>query len=600
MLWTLDRGHGAGLVAACVGLVAGLAACGGGGGITVTDPPTVSSVTVTPPTTTVEVGKTVPLAVTVVAQNGAPATVNWTSSDVTKATVTASGTEATVTGVAVGTVTITATSTHDGTKRGQSEVTIVPPPPPPSITIALSRTTVGVDAGSAAPPTTVTITRNSSFAGGAVDLTVEGATPPTVTASVAPTRLEGTATTATLTVTTNAAAPAGTTNIVVRARGNGVSDVTATLAVTVQRSDPLLAAVSAGDGHTCALSTAGQAYCWGANGNGQLGDATTTSRRSPRAVAGGRVFSAISAGYLHTCGIEKDSGAAYCWGVNAFGELGTAAAGDKSSPTIVAGNRTYISISAGKDYSCAVATGGQAYCWGSNATGQLGDGTTQPKSQPTLVAGNLTFKSISTGIGFACGVVTNGAAYCWGRNGNGQLGDGTTQSRTVPTAVVDGRTFAQVAAGSTHTCGATLGGGGYCWGGNGAGSLGDGTTSDRSRPTALPTDRAVFTSVATGEEHSCATSTGGQAYCWGLNNLGQVGDNTIGTNRTRPTALDGGRTFTAVTAGNGHSCGVTNQSEVYCWGANVNGQLGDGTLTDRIAPVFVSFTGAMIVSRGGR
>jgi alpha-tubulin suppressor-like RCC1 family protein len=591
----LDRRRAATSLVAFIGLWLGVSACGGGD-ITVKDPPTVSSVNVTPTTTTVEVGKTVALTAGVIVQNDAPTTVTWASSDVTKATVTASGNDATVTGVAVGTVTITATSTHDNSKKGSSEISIVPPPPPPSIAIALSRAAVTVDAGSAAPATTVTITRNATFAGGAVDLTVEGQ-PLAVTASVTPNRLEGTATTATLAITATAAAVAGTTNITVRGRGDGVSDVTATIAVTVQRSDPLLASVTTGDGHTCALSTGGQAYCWGANGNGQLGDASTTSRRSPRAVAGGRVFSAVSAGYLHTCGIEKDTGAAYCWGVNAVGQLGTAAAGDKSSPTIVAGNRTYISISAGRDFSCAVATAGQAYCWGSNTTGQLGDGTTQPKTQPALVSGNLTFKSISAGIGFACGVLTNGAAYCWGRNGNGQLGDNTTQPRTVPTAVVDGRQFAQVAAGTTHTCGATPGGGGYCWGGNGAGSLGDGTTTDRLRPTALPTDRAVFTSVATGEEHSCATSTGGQAYCWGLNNLGQVGDNTIGTNRNRPTALDGGRSFSVVAAGNGHSCGVTTQAEVYCWGANVNGQIGDGTLTDRIAPVLVSFAGAAVASR---
>ena len=461
--------------------------------------------------------------------------------------------------------------------------------------MSLSQSALTVAAGTTSGPTTVTVTRNVSFTG-AVDLTTEGL-PAGVTSTLAPARLEAGATTATLTFAVNAAAAGATTPITVRARGQGVSDVTATLALTIQRSDPRIATVTAGDGHTCALSTGGQAYCWGANGNGQLGDGTTTSRRTPRAVVGGRVFSAISASYLHTCAIEVGSGLAYCWGVNGSGELGTATAGDKSSPTAVAGNRTYVSISAGREYSCAVATGGQAYCWGANTTGQLGDGTTQPKSQPTAVAGGLTFTSISAGIGFACGVVSGGAAYCWGTNVHGQLGDGTTTQRLVPTLVVDGKTFASVAAGTTHTCGATPGGGGYCWGANADGELGDGTTTERLRPTSLPTDRAVFTTVSGGEFHTCATSTGGQAYCWGLNNLGQVGDNTVGNIRTRPTAVNGGRTFTVASSGNGHTCGVTSDAQVFCWGANVNGQLGDGTLQDKLVPFPVSFAGALEVAR---
>jgi len=106
----------------------------------------------------------------------------------------------------------------------------------------------------------------------------------------------------------------------------------------------------------------------------------------------------------------------------------------------------------------------------------------------------------------------------------------------------------------------------------------------------------VFTTVTSGEFHSCATSTGGQAYCWGLNNLGQIGDNTI-ENKSTPVAVDGGRTFTVVSAGNGHTCGVTNNAQVFCWGANVNGQLGDGTLDDKHVPNLVSFAGAFVTAR---
>jgi alpha-tubulin suppressor-like RCC1 family protein len=111
----------------------------------------------------------------------------------------------------------------------------------------------------------------------------------------------------------------------------------------------------------------------------------------------------------------------------------------------------------------------------------------------------------------------------------------------------------------------------------------------------LPSDRAVFTGVSTGYEHSCATSTGGQAYCWGLNNLGQLGNGTRNDLRV-PTAIDGGRTVSAISSGNGHTCAVVS-GDVYCWGANVNGQIGNGTLDDQLLPTLISFAGASVVNR---
>jgi hypothetical protein len=308
------------------------------------------------------------------------------------------------------------------------------------------------------------------------------------------------------------------------------------------------------------------------------------------------VFSFISAGDRHTCAIEV-GGQGYCWGLNADGELGTAVAGDKTAPTAIAGGRTFLAISAGHGFSCGVVTGGQAYCWGLNSDGQLGDGSKTARPQPQLVTGGLTFTTIATNTRFACGLVTGGAAYCWGINTEGQLGDGTNQPRVQPMAVVDGRTFNSIAAGEKHTCGTTPGGGGYCWGDNAEGALGNGATANSSRPVSLPNDRAVFTGITAGVGHTCATSTGGQGYCWGLNNLGQIGDNTLGTNRRSPVALDGGRTFINISAGNGHTCGVTNDNQVYCWGSNVNGQLGDGTTADKQIPFLVSFAGAAIASR---
>jgi hypothetical protein len=195
-------------------------------------------------------------------------------------------------------------------------------------------------------------------------------------------------------------------------------------------------AVAAGGQHTCAIVSgagSGPAYCWGFNSSGQLGEGSTTNQNVPTAVSGGLSFSAIAAGYTHTCGLNT-VGAAFCWGGNASGQLG-GGAGNSSSPIAVSGGLVFATISAGEAHSCAVTAAGAAYCWGSNAKGQLGDGTTANRSAPVLVSGGLVFSSISAGDQHTCGVTTANLSYCWGDNQFGQLGDGTLLNRLVPTRV---------------------------------------------------------------------------------------------------------------------------------------------------------------------
>ena len=252
-------------------------------------------------------------------------------------------------------------------------------------------------------------------------------------------------------------------------------------------------AISAGDEHTCALAPAGQAYCWGRNNNGQLGNGTTTTGQEvPTAVAGGLTFASISAGAQHTCALTA-AGQAYCWGSNSTGQLGDGTTTVRLVPTAVVGGLTFASISVGFFHTCGITPAGQAYCWGSNGNfnfnqlaGQLGDGTRSRRLVPTAVAGGLTFTSISAGAYHTCALTTTGQAYCWGTNETGPLGDGTTTVRLVPTAVAGGLTFASISAGTQHTCGITLATQAYCWGSYLYGRLGVGRTiSARSVPTAV-------------------------------------------------------------------------------------------------------------------
>jgi alpha-tubulin suppressor-like RCC1 family protein len=241
-----------------------------------------------------------------------------------------------------------------------------------------------------------------------------------------------------------------------------------------------------GTSHGCAITLADVTFCWGLNSYGQVGDGSTTNRRSPVKVAGGITFRQVSPGGFHTCAVSSGK-KAYCWGQNAYGQLGNRSSTTQLTPTGVSDGRLFNVVSAGNAHTCGVTTDNKAYCWGWNKYGQLGDGTTSRRSRPTAVAGGLTFSGVSPGSGHTCGVTTGNAAYCWGWNYYGQVGDGTdgwASTRLTPTAVAGGLLFDRVVAGiSPYSCGVSTAGRGYCWGENVGGYLGDGTTSSRSLPT---------------------------------------------------------------------------------------------------------------------
>ncbi len=253
-------------------------------------------------------------------------------------------------------------------------------------------------------------------------------------------------------------------------------------------------ALTAGGNHTCGITLEGAAYCWGRNNQGQLGAGTISSTEpawSPVAVVGGNTFQKLDAGSTHTCGLTT-AGAALCWGSNFNGELGTGVAGTAiASPQTVTGAFVFKAIIASQTFSCAVDLAGAAHCWGSNSLGALG--INQPNGthpSPQLVAGGLTFADLSTALTFhTCGRTTTGAAYCWGNNASIQLGTGagsSTAPSLVPVAVVGGDSWAILAGGQDHSCGITNIGTAKCWGSGTLGQLGHGEFTSKPEPTAVP------------------------------------------------------------------------------------------------------------------
>jgi alpha-tubulin suppressor-like RCC1 family protein len=354
-------------------------------------------------------------------------------------------------------------------------------------------------------------------------------------------------------------------------------EVTLTVTVT-ETTGGSWVQLSAGQNHTCAVDEAGDAYCWGRNEFGQLGDGTTTNQARPRLVEGGHTWTSVTSGTFHTCGITA-VGDGFCWGNGNFG-LGDGSTGSSSTPQPIAvsGDDTWGMLSAGWYFTCGLTPDGRAYCWGRNSYGVLGDGTGNTQLTPVPVAGDHRWRTISTGESHTCGVTTAGEAYCWGSRMGGRVGDGgNTGNVFVPVLVEGGHTWGDVSAESWHTCGVTTAGAGHCWGFNQFGQLGIGNTQNQTTPTPVLGNH-VWTELNPGSAHiTCGIIDGGDAYCWGANAVGQVGIGTESRGEETPQLVSGELRWSVVSAGLSHTCGITEPGVAYCWGAGIYGQLGNGS-----------------------
>ncbi len=372
-------------------------------------------------------------------------------------------------------------------------------------------------------------------------------------------------------------------------------------------------------GHSCAVLDGGSVRCWGFGGGGRLGygntatigDDETPGSVGPVDLGAGRTATAITAGGFHTCAV-LDGGNVRCWGFGGEGRLGyanTVTIGDDETPGSVGpvdlgAGRTATAITAGGGHTCAVLDGGDVRCWGFANDGRLGyantnnigDNETPGSVGPVDLGAGRTATAITAGAAHTCALLDGGDVRCWGLGFLGRLGYGSTQtigddeqpSSVGPVDLGAGRTATAISAGSAHTCALLDNGDVRCWGFGGQGRLGYGNTEtigDDEQPSAAgPVDLGVgrtATAISAGDDHTCAVLDDRTVRCWGFGGVGRLGygnTNNIGDNETPgsvgPVDLGEGRTAVAISAGGRHTCARLDDGSVRCWGEGFVGRLG--------------------------
>ena len=326
------------------------------------------------------------------------------------------------------------------------------------------------------------------------------------------------------------------------------------------------------------------------------------SKNVPTRIGDATDWKAVSAGSYHSLAIKKD-GSLWAWGYNREGQLGDGTAGNyhhKSTPVRVGAANDWKAISAGGEHSLAIKTDGSLWAWGSNWLGQLGDSTggdgseDNDKNIPVRIGGATDWKAISAGGEHSLAIKTDGSLWAWGWNSYGQLGDGTggdeagEHNKNVPTRIGDATDWKTVSAGGEHSLAIKTDGSLWAWGKNWYGSLGDGIDEDNNVPVRIG-DAVDWKVVSAGGTwvaggHFLGIKSDGSLWAWGANEEGQLGDGTR-KHKGDPVCIGDATDWKTISAGESRSVGIRSDGSLWVWGDNYRSRLGDGMAMSKGTPI---------------
>lgn len=387
--------------------------------------------------------------------------------------------------------------------------------------------------------------------------------------------------------------------------------------------------IAAGGSHTVGLQTDGTVWSWGCNYGGQLGDGTiinsTLQVQAVKISAGAFIgvinnISAVAAGETHTVALDNN-GHVWAWGDNSLGQLGDGTTSYNpliDTPVQVTQGSVNLpqgttlsslgvishvrAIAAGRSHTVALKTDGTVWCCGDDSNGQLGNGWIISHRSRMVQVKNLTgVIAIAAGDYHTVALKSDGSVWTWGQNTSGQLGNGTTINSRIPVKVKDtsspsgfltnitaitaggGSTTPRLGTGG-HTVALKNDGTVWAWGYNGLGQLGDGTNTNRLMPVRIAAMPSGFKAVSAGNAHTVCLDNNGNVWAWGYNGSGELGNGTT-TDSNMPVLITGISDVSDISAGYDHTVAMQSDGTVWAWGDNFCGKLGDNTTQNSLVPV---------------
>ena len=376
-----------------------------------------------------------------------------------------------------------------------------------------------------------------------------------------------------------------------------------------------ITSIETGGNHSLVIKDDGTVWAWGNNAFNQLGDGTSNNSYTPVAVCADDSCSSyfgdvitVSGGLYHTLAVKSD-GTVWAWGDNTYGQLGDGTTTDRRTPVQVCADsgcsqyfNNVVAVAAGYEYSMALKTDGTVWTWGTGVEGGLGHGSTDSSYIPVQVCTDYACTGFLSGITaislrnrHSLALMDDGTVWAWGLNAHGELGAGyTTVERAYAEKVCGpGETapctsylnnVTQISAGEDYSSVVRGDGSIWSWGRNYYGVLGDGTNTSSSIP--VKTNGGSYVAVSAGRFHTLALISSGRVLSWGDNLDGKLGDGT-NTDSLVPVVVPGLSSVSSISTGDSHSLAIKQDGSLWSWGRNNVGQLGNGTVTDSNIPVHV-------------